>query len=99
MRKYGNCLRIPALCMALCLSAFFPQVLFAQVDNGFELYNPGEYEKAESKLRQVLKDRPQNTTARYYLGMSLLYQDQPCCSQRIRDRPGTGEGPYRPGTV
>ncbi|MBN2320712.1 MAG: tetratricopeptide repeat protein [Acidobacteria bacterium] len=74
MRKYGIWFNIMALCMVFCLSAAVSQPIYAQADDGIELYKAGEYEKAESKLKETLKNEPLNTTARYYLGLSLMYQ-------------------------
>lgn len=75
MRKYGMCFNIPTLCMGLfLLVATIPQALFAQADNGIELFNAGAYDDAESKLRGTLKADPLKTTERYYLGLTLLNQ-------------------------
>jgi superkiller protein 3 len=60
--------------MVLCLSVSMPKQAFAQADEGIKLYNAGDYVKAESKLRMQLMAQPGNTEARYYLGLSLLYQ-------------------------
>ena len=74
MRKYEVCFSILALCMGICLSVSVPKWAFAQTDTGIELYRAGEYKNAESKLKETLKKEPDNTTARYYLGLSLIYQ-------------------------
>ena len=74
MRKYGISFSLSALCMALFLSVSIPQPIYAQEDNGIELYEAGEYARAESKLRETLKMKPRDATARYYLGLSLMYQ-------------------------
>ncbi len=74
MRKYRVCFNILALCLVLCLTATIPQHLCAQENDGIELYKAGEYTKAESKLKETLREEPGNTTLRYYLGLSLMYQ-------------------------
>ena len=74
MRQYGIYFNILALFTAICLSASIAQPVYAQADSGIELYNAGEYTEAESKLRDALKAEPKNTAARYYLGLSLMYQ-------------------------
>jgi len=74
MRKYGVRFNILALCTVLCLLVSIPQSLFAQADDGIALYKAGDYATAETKLREALKTEPGNTTVRYYLGLSLMYQ-------------------------
>ncbi len=74
MRKYGVCFNILALCLVFGFSVSVPQWAFAQIKSGIELYEAGDYVNAEAKLRVELKTEPRNTTARYYLGLSLLYQ-------------------------
>ena len=74
MRKYGVCFNILALSLVFFLSASVPKLAFAQIKSGIELYEAGDYVNAEAKLRVELKVEPRNTTARYYLGLCLLYQ-------------------------
>lgn len=74
MRKYGICFNALAFCMLFCLSVSISQPIYAQADNGIELYEAGEYTKAESEFRETLKAEPRDVTARYYLGLSLMYQ-------------------------
>jgi len=76
MRKYGICFNVLALCVGVCFSVSTPQALFAQADNGIELFNSGAYGDAESKLRETLKADPLKTTERYYLGLALLHQEK-----------------------
>lgn len=77
MRKYRMCFNILAFCVGLFFSALIiPQALFAQSDNGIELFHAGAYDDAESKLRDTLKADPSKTTERYYLGLTLLNQEK-----------------------
>jgi tetratricopeptide (TPR) repeat protein len=48
--------------------------IMAQTEKGIDLYNSWEYERAEKALHKVLKDKPADVQARYYLGLSLLMQ-------------------------
>ena len=48
--------------------------MFAQANNGIELFKAGAYSDAEIKLRETLKADPLKTTERYYLGLALLNQ-------------------------
>jgi tetratricopeptide (TPR) repeat protein len=66
--------RIPALFVVLLLTVFLAQSTFGQASKGIELYNSGEFQKAEKVLRDVLKGNPSDLSANYYLGLSLLLQ-------------------------
>jgi cytochrome c-type biogenesis protein CcmH/NrfG len=48
----------------------------AQTEKGIELYNSWEFNKAEEAFREVLKNRPDDVQAGYYLGLSLLMQEK-----------------------
>jgi tetratricopeptide (TPR) repeat protein len=71
------------LCKTLALSAAVVisisgmslQVL-AQTEEGIELYNSWEFEKAEEALREVLNNKPADVRVGYYLGLSLLMQEK-----------------------
>ena len=68
------------LSVILALSAVFILIggismqVMAQTEKGIELYNSWEYERAEKALHKVLKDKPADVQAHYYLGLSLLMQ-------------------------
>jgi tetratricopeptide (TPR) repeat protein len=66
--------RIPAIFVVLVLAGFFAQSTFGQTSKGIELYNSGEFQKAEKVLRDALKGNPSDLSANYYLGLSMLLQ-------------------------
>ena len=66
-----GCLAFSAV--VLFTSGMSMQVL-AQTDQGIELYDSWEYEKAEKAFRRVLMQEPNDAQAGYYLGLSLLMQ-------------------------
>ncbi len=65
---------------AVALMAFFslavavPQGMLAQTEKGIELYNHGEFDKAEKAFQEALKTNPSDLAANYYLGLSALFQ-------------------------
>jgi len=50
--------------------------LAADLNRGIELYQQGKYADAESELRQVVQDDPQNGRAYLYLGLALIEQEK-----------------------
>ncbi len=50
--------------------------LAADTQTGIQLYQAGKYKEAAAELNQVVKYNPDDTRARYYLGLSLLHQEQ-----------------------
>ena len=72
MNKFDTLFKVLAFsAVVLCISGISLQVL-AQTDEGIELYNSWEYEKAEKAFRKVLMQEPNDAQAGYYLGLSLL---------------------------
>jgi tetratricopeptide (TPR) repeat protein len=76
MSQPRTCRNILVLSVLFSLTAVIPQEIFAQAEKGIELYNSGEYQKAERSLQEALKAEPRNVTARYYLGLSILQQEK-----------------------
>ena len=56
---------IPVLLLSLSASA-------APIDDAKRLYREGDYAGAVDKLRKILKTKPKDGTANYYLGLSLI---------------------------
>jgi tetratricopeptide (TPR) repeat protein len=52
------------------------QSVFGQMKKGVELYDIGEFQKAEKAFGQALKANPADLQANYYLGLSVLFQDK-----------------------
>jgi tetratricopeptide (TPR) repeat protein len=52
-----------------------PHGSFAQTKKGIELYNSWQYKEAEKVLRAALKADPSDTLTNYYLGLSVLVQE------------------------
>jgi tetratricopeptide (TPR) repeat protein len=97
MRKYGVFFNILVLCLVFCFTVSIPKGAFAQIKSGIELYEAGDYVNAEAKLRVELKAEPRNTTARYYLGLSLLYQgnfEEALDELKTAKSEQEGDGPY-----
>ena len=68
---------------------------------GVERYSAGEYREAEKELRKALEAEPENLTAKYYLGLTLLQLEQYGEAEReLRGarallQEGKGAGPRR----
>jgi cytochrome c-type biogenesis protein CcmH/NrfG len=60
---------------ALAISFIFSLAAVAQTQKGIDLYNSGQCSEAETVLRAALKSDPSDTLATYYLGLSLLPQE------------------------
>ncbi len=50
--------------------------LAGDTQSGVQLYEAGKYREAAAELSRVVKDNPEDTRARYYLGLTLLQQEQ-----------------------
>ena len=66
--------RILVLSAVIILAGGMSLQVMAQTEKGIELFNSWEYEKAEEALQKVLKDKPADVQAGYYLGLSLIMQ-------------------------
>jgi cytochrome c-type biogenesis protein CcmH/NrfG len=75
MNKSNLCKILALSAVVLLISGISLQVM-AQTEKGIELYNSWEFKKAEESLREVLKNKPGDVQAGYYLGMSLLMQEK-----------------------
>jgi len=69
-----------ACCQILLLSFVFlpaviPQRSFAQTSRGIELYDSGKYKEAERVFREAVKADPSNMPDNFYLGLSVLQQE------------------------
>ncbi|KPL17437.1 MAG: hypothetical protein AMS26_01040 [Bacteroides sp. SM23_62] len=75
MNKSTNLFKILVFsAVVLLISGISLQVL-AQTEKGIELYNSWEFNKAEEAFREVLKNKPDDVQTVYYLGLSLLMQE------------------------
>jgi tetratricopeptide (TPR) repeat protein len=75
MNKSNLCKILAFSAVAMLISSISPQSM-AQTEKGIELYNSWEFNKAEEAFREVLKNRPDDVQAGYYLGLSLLMQEK-----------------------
>ncbi|HJX34004.1 MAG TPA: tetratricopeptide repeat protein [Desulfatiglandales bacterium] len=75
MNKSNLCKILAFSAVVILISGMSLQVL-AQTEKGIELYNSWEFNKAEEAFREVLKNRPDDAQAGYYLGLSLLMQEK-----------------------
>lgn len=63
------------LCLLLFLG-FVSVSVAADFDRGVDLYKKSKLADAESELRAVVRDQPDNAAAHRYLGLSLIDQDK-----------------------
>ncbi len=61
---------------ACCLLFSAHSTAAADTQTGIQLYQAGKYKEAAAELGQVVKENPDDRRARYYLGLSLLHQEQ-----------------------
>jgi tetratricopeptide (TPR) repeat protein len=76
MDKSATLYKILAFSAVVILIIGISLQAMAQTEKGIELYNSGEFNKAEEAFREVLKNRPDDLQAGYYLGLSLLMQEK-----------------------
>jgi tetratricopeptide (TPR) repeat protein len=76
MNRSGTFCSMLVIAVVISLIAVIPQQIFAQAEKGIELYDSGNYQGAERALREALKADSSNTTANYYLGLSVLMQNK-----------------------
>lgn len=50
--------------------------VMGQTEKGMDFFNSYEFNKAEDAFRNALKDKPGDTAASYYLGLSLYMQEK-----------------------
>jgi tetratricopeptide (TPR) repeat protein len=74
MNKQKICCSASVLAIAFSMMTAVPQKVVAQTEKGIELYNSGEFRKAEGVLQEVLKTKPSDMAANFYLGLSVLLQ-------------------------
>lgn len=74
MKKRREFYIVLAVSVAFSLMMVMPPRIFAQTEKGIQLYNAWEYQEAEKVLRSALKTNPQDITADFYLGLSVLLQ-------------------------
>jgi len=67
--------RILVLSVVFSLMAVIPQWSLAQTNRGIELYNSWQFKEAENVLRTAVKADPSDTLANYYLGLSVIVQE------------------------
>jgi tetratricopeptide (TPR) repeat protein len=72
----SNLYKILAFSIVMLLISGISLQVMAQTEKGIELYNSWEFNKAEEAFREVLKNRPDDIQAGYYLGLSLLMQEK-----------------------
>lgn len=77
MNKQRTGYGLLVLTVVVSLLAVIPQPAIAQSDKGIELYNSGQFRDAEKVFREALRIKPQDVTANYYLGLSVLLQNKP----------------------
>jgi tetratricopeptide (TPR) repeat protein len=63
------------LSILLSFVAVIPRQISAQSAKGVDLYNHWQFKAAEQVFREELKADPANTPANYYLGLSVLHQE------------------------
>lgn len=59
---------------AVLLLAFQTTLVAADTQKGIELYQSHKYNEATAELKQAVANKPDDVRARYYLGLSLLEQ-------------------------
>jgi tetratricopeptide (TPR) repeat protein len=64
------------LMVAVFSSVFQTTLSAADTQKGVELYQSHKYSEAASELKQAVANNPNDVRARYYLGLSLLEQQQ-----------------------
>ncbi len=74
MNKFDTLFKILALSAVIAFIGGMSLQVLAQTEEGIELYNSWEYEKAEKALRKALIKEPADVKVGYYLGLSLLMQ-------------------------
>jgi tetratricopeptide (TPR) repeat protein len=76
MNKRKVCSRILVFSVLFSLIAVIPQEISAQSKKGMELFNSWKFQEAEKVFREDLKANPSDTPTNFYLGLSLLLQEE-----------------------
>jgi tetratricopeptide (TPR) repeat protein len=75
MNKRRTYCSILVLSVVFSSAALLPQQTFGQTKKGIELYDAGKYREAERVLQEALKTDPSDISASFYLGLSMLVQE------------------------